>query len=294
MAAEYQFKREAKVYIVYGGNQYNIDISEISFVQTFVEQSISSKTIQSQEMFERSIINKANPANFSFTFPAIRQDDLKVVFDRALDYQTFDLYIQTKQDVYKLRNCIITNGTFIIEKLLPLSMSITGEASQLTIPGALSSDPVIARDSSRTYNKVSDIVILLGGSSDLTDSLNSISVELQNNIKWNPWETLQGVCEVGETATLLYPETFVLESRELGGVITLYITDTNDTALQTYGLNTPLNIEVGQDVYGFRFNMSDCFFKNNIGTNEIFTQSYTWRLTQNPTNLSDIVSYATL
>ena len=182
MAAEYQFKREAKVYIVYGGNQYNIDISEISFVQTFVEQSISSKTIQSQEMFERSIINKANPANFSFTFPAIRQDDLKVVFDRALDYQVFDLYIETRQDVYKLRNCVITNGTFIIEKLRPLSMSITGEASQLTIPGVLSGTPV-ARDPARTYSRVDNIVILLDGSDDLTESLNSIQIELTNEVK---------------------------------------------------------------------------------------------------------------
>jgi len=291
--SEYQFKREAKVYIVYGGNRYNIDISEISFTQTFVEKSISNKTIQSQEMFERSIINKANPATFSFTFPAIRQDDLKVVFDRALDVLPFDLYIETKQDVFKIRNCVITNGTFIIEKLRPLSMSISGEASQLTIPGVLSGTP-ITRDSSRTYNRVSDIVILLAGSSDLTDSLSSISIELLNNIEWTPWETLQGVCAVGETAELLYPETFTLKSRELGGVVTCYITDTNDGNLQAFGLNNTLNIEVGQDAYGFKFNMSDCFFKNNINTGDIFTQNYTWKLTQNPTNLSDIVSYDTL
>ena len=290
--ATYSFKREAKVYIVYGGNRYNIDISDITFGQTFVEQSISTNTLQSQEMFESSIINKANPANFNFTFPAIRQDDLRVVFDRALDYQAFDLYIDTDQDVFKVENCVITNGTFVIEKLRPLSMTISGEASKLTIPGVLSGTP-IARDASRTYNRLTDIAITLDGSIDLSENLTSIGIQLQNNIEWKPYVTLQGVCEVGAD-TLMYPTTYTVKSRELSGTVVTYLTDVNNANLQTWGINTPMFISAGQGSYGFEFNMTDCFFKNRLGTGEIYTQSYDWRLTQNPANLSDIVKYYTL
>ena len=291
--AAYNFKREAKVYLVFEDNQYNIDVSELNFSQTIMEKSISSKTIQSQEMFERAVINKANPANFELTFPALQEADLRVMFDRALDYQTFDLYIATDLDVFKLRNCVITNGVFIIEKLRPLSMSISGQASQLSLPGVLSGTPIV-RSSDRTYNRVSDLVILLDGSDDLTESLNSIQIELQNNIKWNPWDTLQGVCVANDGRTIMYPETFVVPDRELSGTITCYLTGDNESRLLTWGTNTALNIEVGQDTYGFRFNMSDCFFQNNLNTRDIFTQSYNWRLTENPAALSDLVTYETL
>jgi hypothetical protein len=292
----YNFKRDAKVYIVYGGNRYNIDISDISFSQTFVERSISTKTLQSQEMFESSVINKANPANFNFTFPAIREDDLKVVLDRALDYQSFELYIETTAEVFKLEICVITNATFVIEKLRPLSVTISGEASKLTSPGALSGTP-IARDNNRTYNRVGPVTALLGGS-DITDNLTSIQIQLANNIDWVPYVTLQGVCEVGSAQELMYPVNYTVKSRELSGSIVCYITDTNNVNLQTWGLNTTLHILVGQTVsstvYGFEFDMTDCFFKNRLGTGDLYTQTYDWRLTQNPTNLSDLVTYVTL
>ena len=54
----YQFKRDSKVYLVDElNNQYNIDISDISFGQTFMEKSFEVKTIQSQDFFEDSVIN---------------------------------------------------------------------------------------------------------------------------------------------------------------------------------------------------------------------------------------------
>ena len=292
----YSFKRDAKLYIVFGGNRYNIDISDVTFSQTFVEQSIPVKTVQKQQMFEAAVINKANPANFSFTIPAIREDDLKIVIDRALDYQDFELYIDTTGEVFKLETCIITNATFVIEKLRPLSVVISGEASKLTLPESLSGTP-IARDSSRTYNKVGAVTALLG-LSDITKNLTSIQIQLSNNINWNPYVTLQGVCEANQEQELMYPTNYVITNRELSGSITTYITDINNVDIQTWGLNTSLNIKVGQTVsstvYGFEFDMADCFFKNRLGTGEIFTQTYDWRLTENPANLSDLITYVVL
>ena len=64
----YSFLRESKLYIVYNGVKYRIYTSSaITFNQTFAESSYSVKTLHDQsKMFEQSIINKANPASFSF------------------------------------------------------------------------------------------------------------------------------------------------------------------------------------------------------------------------------------
>lgn len=314
--ASYNFKKEALVYLVddIGEttlSQFQLDISEISFSQTFTDRTYSKKTLQNQAMFEGSSTVRANKATFSFTFPAIREDDLKIVFDRLLDYQSFDLYISTKQDVFKLRNCVITNGDFIIERLKPLSMAISGEASQLSkegvagdgtdayqIPGTLQ-----PRDNNRTYNRVNRININLGdtftGVEEISSDLASMSIELQNKVKWLPFSIVGG-CE-GD-ANILYPEEYVVESRILAGSINRYLTDTNNTNLLNYNTDIPLYIEVGQNnevdtaysVYGFVLDMDNCSFTNRLQTGNVFTQSYDWRLTQKVTALSDIVTYVTL
>ena len=67
----YNFKQEAEVYVVSGGT-HRIHVTDISFGQTFSEESYSVNTIHSpNNLFEASVINKANPANFSFSVPAI-------------------------------------------------------------------------------------------------------------------------------------------------------------------------------------------------------------------------------
>jgi hypothetical protein len=299
----YNFKKEAKVYLVQGTNQYNIDISNISFSQTFMEESYSTKTLHYSSMFEGSVITKANPANFEFTFPALREDDLKVVFDRLLDYQTFDLYISTLQDVFKLRNCVITNGKFIIERLRPLSMTISGEASELskvgsygvyTIPGT-----VQPRDVNRTYNRITHVDVVLGDTSvgvdTISEDLVSIDLELQNKVNWPPYAVI-GNC--GADNDILYPENFVVDTRVLGGSVVRYLTDTNNEKLLSWNTDIPIFIEVGQDiggtVYGFVLDIDNCSFTNRLQTGNIYSQSYDWRMTQNPTNLSNIISYVTL
>jgi hypothetical protein len=301
----YNFKKEAKVYLVQGtpANQYNIDISNIQFSQTFMESSYPTKTIQTQNMFEGSVVTKANPSNFEFTFPALREDDLKIVFDKLLDYQSFDLYISTLQDVFKLRNCVITNGNFIIERLRPLSMTVSGEATQLskvgsygsyTIPGTVQS-----RDVNRTYNRITFVDIQLGdtatGIETLSTDLVSLGIELQNKVRWKPF-SIVGKCDTANT--VLYPENYYIDSRILAGTVTRHLTDTNNDNLLNWDNDIPLSIEAGQEVsgttYGFVLDMDNCSFTNRLQTGNVYTQSYDWRMTQNPTDLADVISYVTL
>ena len=140
--ANYSFLKEAKVYIVSGNTKLQIDISSISFSQTFTEQTRSVKTLHDQtNWFEGSVINSANPANFELRTNLLIEDDTRITFDRMLAGLGFDLYIKTaaviedgvevSSTVFKLDDCVITNGQINIERLRPLSLSISGEATKL-------------------------------------------------------------------------------------------------------------------------------------------------------------------
>lgn len=295
----YSFKKEAKVYIVYGGFRYSIDISAISFGQTFMEYSYSNKTIQNQNMFEQSVINKANPANFELTFPAIRESDFKILFDLALNYDTFDLYVVTASDAFLIFGCVISNANFITENLRPLSMSISGEAIRVTklaifpptLPGSL-----VARSGSMTYNRVSYISILLD-SVEISSLLVSMSIELQNEVVWTPYTSVNSAITATDADNSMYPSGYTINKRILAGTIIRYLNTADNGDLLTWNADIPIHISIGQKVgatlYGFDLNMANCSFTNRLGSDNIFMQSYDWRMTQNPTSLSSVVTYST-
>jgi len=125
-------KDDVQVFVVYSNNAYNIITSEISFSQTFQERSFEVKTIQTQGSFEGSVINKANPATFELNIPLLEEATNTVLFDRLVDMATFDLYISSQYDVWKLEKCVIQDGQFEINKSRPLRLAISGEASKLS------------------------------------------------------------------------------------------------------------------------------------------------------------------
>ena len=108
----FSFKREVDVRIVdSGGTRHKIDISQIDFGQTFQENSFEVKTLHNQSSFEGSVINRANPAEFSLNTPLLKENTNKVIFDRLLDSAAFDIYISTQSDdVWKLETCVIQEG----------------------------------------------------------------------------------------------------------------------------------------------------------------------------------------
>ena len=287
--ANYSFLKEAEVYLDYGSVLNRIDISSVSFSQTIAEESYSVKTIQNQAMFEGSIINKANPANFEITIPALREDDNKKVFDRLLDYNSFDLYIQTEHDIFKLETSVITNGTFLIDRLKPLSLTVSGEASQLSTVASLPRS-VADRSATRTYNK-SIVQITLNGA-DISSDLSNASLEIQNNVSWIPWLTMQN------SNSIMYPLQYTINDRIVAGNINRYLNSDNDALLQTISTSATLLIKVGETVsstfYGFQFNSSSCSYTNRLQTGAAFTQNYDWRMLQNPTSLSDVITYTTI
>ena len=372
------FKKEAIVHIVYGTVplKYKIDVSEIDFGQTFRENSFEVKTLHNQSSFEGSVINQANPAEFSFNTPLLQEERHKVVFDRLLDCATFDLYISSGQDVWKLEKCVIQDGTFEINKSRPLRLSISGEASKLSkhsgaIPGTLQT----AGTSTTTYI-VPDLSALTIGSNDISNAVTGLSVEIQNDISWNKYNTLHGATSATNAATSQYPENFTVGTRVLAGTITKYL-ESNSTSVLTWDSNTSLRLRAGKDVgrgiasvtlthagnayqsaptvsftggggsggagvgvlnsgqvtsvtiteegfgytstptvvfsggaylstaigtavlkaepttVGIDFNITNCSFTNRMSTPDIYREEYNWRMTENPTALSSVITYTT-
>ena len=135
----YSFLRESKLYIVYGGTKYRIYTSSaISLDQTFAEDSYSVKTLHDQsKMFEGSIINKANPASFSFDVPlTIEQDEsvITTLLGNLTDGQLkkFDIYVVTTNSTFKLENAIITSASMDFVPENPFMIRVEGEGTKLS------------------------------------------------------------------------------------------------------------------------------------------------------------------
>ncbi len=287
------FKKEVEVRVVYGGTRYKIDVSEIEFGQTFKEKSYKVKTLQNQSSFEGSIINQANPADFSLNTPLLKENTNKVLFDRLIDAAAFDLYISTQSnDVWKLKDCVIQDGNFEINKSRPLRLTISGQASKLSqysgaIPG---SDPAATTS---TYI-IPTLTMLTLGSDDISSNVAGLTVEVQNTIKWNRYDTLQGADAVTNVSTTMYPGNFIIDKRVLGGSIVKNLED-DSTGVLTWNTNTSLRLKAGTSgtFYGLDVNTSNCSFTNRMSAQDIFREEYNWRMAQRPTSLSSVITYTT-
>jgi hypothetical protein len=292
MSCSFSFKKEAKVYAVSKGKRYTLDFSTLDFGQTFTEHSYSNKTVQIPNMFEQSVINKANPANFELTFPAIRESDLLILFNRALDYNTFDLYVVVGPDVYLIETCVITSTNFIIEKTRPLSISIQGEAIKVSVPG--SSDDFIvpgtsvARSPNRTYNKADYINIRLDNIA--YEGINSVNISLDTEVTWTPYTTVNDALYALDRDSSMYPKDFSVKKRNLSGDFIAYYTDE-----PKWAINIPIYIEagdrVGSTIYGLKFDIKKTAFTSTLLTGNVFTYQHNWRMTENPDSLTEVIKY---
>jgi len=303
--ATYNILKEAEVYIVYSGSRYRLDVtSDISFSQTFTDKTYPQKTLHEQhKMHEASNIKKANPANFEFTIPALTQNALDVVFNLLVDYKTgtntlntFDLYIKLPNDVYKLEKCVITNGTFLIEKLENLKLAISGEASKLTrnatLPTASTNPAVtVVAPGTRTYQQVKYLQ-LKADTTNLTEGIYKVSVELQNDIEWLKYETVNDALAVTTADNSMYPSDFTLNKRILSGSIGQYVLSTFNSDVQSWKTGVDMVIKAGESAtQGFQFDLEKCTFTNRNSVADVFTQSYDWKMNDNVADLGSKIKF---
>jgi len=299
----YNFLRESKVHLVYGGSRYLLKTTpDVSFSQTFAEDAYEVKTLHDQtKMFQGTSITKANPADFSFTIHLTTEKDETIVKSLLTDYDategqtrinSFDLYIVSSESTFKLNECVITNGDFNLAKGSALTLAVSGQAQKLervgnasySLPGSL-----VSASSTRTPT-LSLIDVEVGGS-DVSNII-SATLSVQNEISWTPYETLQSSLSVTNASNAMYPSGFTLGRRVVSGNITQYLTNSNSSTSQTF--NTDTTVRVKTIVNGSTFldaNLGNCMFTKRMEQGEALTQTFDYRLIGNPANLSTVITY---
>jgi hypothetical protein len=297
----YNFKKRIKLYVVYAGLRYKLDIyPDISFSQTFEETEVPVKTLHQQlNMFSDALITKANPLNFSFTIPALGETDMDVMHNLLLDYDSsnvevtlkpFDIYVETDSDIYKLEYCVLETGTFQITRnaLVTLSLAGTGRklsryaASGTTIPGTLQT-----RSANNTYIIAKAMEVSIGGA--VQASVSGLTLEIQNSIEWVDYTTIHKSLDVTNAGTTQYPGDFVVSKRQVTGTIVTYVTELSNNTT-TWSIGGALRIRVGNTTaYNIDFNIPSVVYTNRVDIGDLITQAYDWRMTSNPTSLSTLI-----
>jgi len=298
MPSIYNFKEDVEVYVVSGGTTYRIYVSNITFSQTFSEQSYPVATIHSpSDLFEESVINAANVANFSFEVPVTIKNHYTILQTLLVDVTEFDLYIKTQADTYRLRKSVMTTGNYVIERSRPLALEISGEAAQL-YRGVSGFTPSSAF-TDKTYI-IPKVEIYLDGSSLMTDVVR-VSMELQNEIKWTGYKTVNNAI----SATTMYPSGFTLSKRILAGSIAQYLTDTTTSYASDFDADGTLDLRagtshsgnssaIGADFRGFHFD-GPISYTTRVNTGSpVFLRNYDWRYSPlYPSNFATKLNYDT-
>lgn len=292
----YSFKKNCKVYIVQDVSRWKIEVyPDLNFSQTFEEKTRKVKTLHDQNaMFDDAIITKANPLDFNFTVLLVKDNDFTIIGDwLAGASTTYDIYVDTGVDIFKLEKCIASRGTFLLQREQLITVSIEGQGSRLTyfgpagtaIPGTLQ-----ARDSALTPIIIRSMQIDLDGVA--LPNIAGVSLELSNDIQWLEYETLHKSLYVTNASNTSVPEAFVVSGRTLSGTIQQYLTDTNNSRVQTWSTNSTLRIRVGDgNSYYLDVNIPSAKFTNRIEVQDVFLQTYDFRMTSNPSVLSTVLNY---
>lgn len=306
----YSFLRESKLYIVYSGDKYRIYTSSaISLDQTFAEDSYSVKTLHDQsKMFEGSSITKANPAEFSFDVPLTIEKDESIIIDLACDLvataeadiehqqlKSFDIYIQTGSSTFKLEGAVITGATFDFVPENQFQIRLEGQGKKLTRAGDESySIPGSAQSESASRTPLIVYPVITADSLDMS-SIISCNLQLQNEISWTPYQTINDAFNVTDSSNAMFPSTYTVNSRVLSGEIRQYQNDNNVAQFDDFSTNTNLTlkaVEVGKASNATPFlqaNINPCMYTARMGMEEVYAQSYDFRSLDNDA-LDDIIT----
>ena len=300
----YSFLKESKLYIVYGGSNYRIYTSSaISFSQTFASDSYSVKTLHDQsKMFDGSTITKANPANFEFDVPLTKEKDESIIIDLLSDVtdgqlKSFEVYLQSNQSTFKLENAIITGGAIDFGRENPLTIRLQGEGTKFskvgnesyTIPGSTESE-----SATRTPLMVYPVVTV--DSLDM-NNITSATVNIQNNIDWTPFETLQSSLSVTDASNVMRASNYTVSRRLISGAISQYQTDNNINQFDDFSTTANITlkgvkVEDAANATPFiQLALNPATFTARMTPSEVFMQSYDFSYTGSATVDSIITEY---
>jgi hypothetical protein len=302
----HSFLKESKLFIVYGGNKYRIyTTTALSFSQTFAEDSYPVKTLHDQtKMIEGSTITKANPAQFSFSVPLTAEKDESIVMDLISDLvstvdsgittqqlKAFDMYVQTGSATFKVASCVVTGADFAFNPREQFKVDVQGQGTQLsrvgnesyTIPGSLQSE-----SSTRTPLIIYPVVSVSG--LDM-NSILGVTVSIQNDISWNPFETLH---QSLNSATM-FPSAYTVTGRVVSGAIQQYQTDNNITQFDDFDTNTVILVTANKSsdkTPYWTLRINPAMFTARMNVASIYTQTYDFRSLDNTALGTRITQYS--
>ena len=301
--AVYNLLRDGAVHIVFGGNQYNVKVTpDVSFSQTFAEDAYSVKTLHDQtKMFRGTSITKANPANFSFSTHLTTEKDEQIILELLTDTVTtsgdqqlksFDMYVVSTNGTLKIEGCVITQGEFQFGKDRPLELTVSGEGKKLSRVGDENfSLPGTLQSASTTRTPTKPLLDVLVNNSAVSN-LVTATLQVQNNIQWTPYETLQNSLSVTNATNAMYPSDYSLTDRNVSGNITQFHSDANASEFQTFDTST--SVKIRTKVNGSIFlnaDLADCMYTKRSAITEVFTQTYDFRLVGTPNDLGNQITY---
>jgi hypothetical protein len=272
---------------------------------------------------EGTTINKANPVQFSFGVPLTAEkkeaivtelfSDLVATSESDIETQqlkSFDMYVETGSNVFKIANCLISSADFTFSPREQFKVSVDGQGTKLSRVAYYdtTSDPQrwddvldnsaysipgnpISEGASRTPLQVYPEVSI--------DSLNmssiiGLTVSIQNDIEWTPYETLHKSLAVTGSSNAMSPTTYTVTNRIVSGEIRQYQTNNNITQFNDFSTNSNLTIQ-GKKMDGTTFwqlQVNPAMFTSRMTVGDIYVQSYDFRSTDNTALSTKITQYS--
>lgn len=281
----YNFKRNSKLYLVYEGLKYRLEVyPDLSVSQTFSEQGVPRKTLHTQtDLHEHAVITRANVASFSFTVPFFDQSTIQKELELSTSYTNgvtpyFDLYIESDNIIYKLEKAVFETTTFNLSRDAPITVSLSGSGSKIskvtTIPGTLQTTPT------REYTRVSTLGTIID-STTLTSVIN-INIEVVNKISWTKNDTINQTLN----GNIIYPTSFVLSGREVRGSVAHFVTDDNKEELSDLSTEGELELLINSTLLSFV--LPSVAFTRRDDLNDLISRTYDFRLNTNSQEVKPI------
>jgi len=304
----YSFLRESKLYIEYGGNKYRIyTTAAISFTQTFAEDSYPVKTLHDQsKMFEGTTITKANPAQFSFTVPLTVEKDESIVMDLITDLvstsdsdietqqlKNFNMFVQTGSSTFKMETCAITTANFSFNPREQFVVSVEGQGSKLTRVGDESYNLGTIQSESSTRTPLLTYPVVTVDSLDMSSIL-GVTLQIQNDIQWTPFETLQESLDVTNSSNAMFPSAYTVNNRIVSGAVQQYQTDNNITQFDDFGTSSSMSITAkkSDNTDFWKITLNPVMYTARMEAGEVYTQSYDFRSLDNTALGTRITTYS--
>ena len=287
---------------------------------------------QSHNIKEGSI-SKANPADFSFTIPLLRENDFDTIFNLLVDLNTsdtldtFNLFFFVDNSAYIIEKCVFTNGNFPINNASPLSIQLSGQGTRLYVYNApttgihqgkivdslgnlsalfqsqtdvpkFTQANIVARSNTRNFLPLTEAILIetyAPAGSNRSESVANLNIELQNNISWVGYTTVHKRLSVTDNSNSQYPDNFTLKNRSLAGNASYYV-GKDRSASTAWIEGTEFTITAFSRSNNTNYGLkliAPLNITTRVTPGSVITNSYDWRLASNADTISNYFTYTT-